>query len=455
MKSDPAKITYVQGQSLDLDVTGAVITATYNDETAEDVIVTFGMVSGYNENTLGQQTITVTYNGQTTTFNVTVIAKSVTGIAMKTSPTKTNYVVGQSLNVTGAVITATYNDSSTADVTVTSDMVSGYDPNALGTQTITINYGGQTTTFVVAVIEKALTGITIKSTPTKTTYIVGQSLDVAGAVITATYNDETSEDVIVTSGMVSGYSSNTVGNQTITVLYSGKTATFTVTVFAVAVTGVSIKSNPAKTTYLQGESLDLTGGVITVSYNDGSIQDMDIIQSMISGYNANTSGQQIVSVTYSGKIATFNVTVILLRILSGNPSITVNRSNGTIYGFGVGTSVSSLISMLSINGGTLHVYSSGGQEISSDNVGTGVTVKLLYASNNVADQLTTVLHGDTNGDGSISITDLLQVEAVILKKSSLNDVYAIAADTNRDGSVSITDLLQIESDILGKAKVAQ
>jgi hypothetical protein len=37
------------------------------------------MVSGYNSNTLGQQTITVTYSGKTTTFNVTVIAKAVSG----------------------------------------------------------------------------------------------------------------------------------------------------------------------------------------------------------------------------------------------------------------------------------------------------------------------------------------------------------------------------------------
>ena len=70
------------------------------------------------------------------------------------------------------------------------------------------------------------------------------------------------------------------------------------------------------------------------------------------------------------------------------------------------------------------------------------------------DELTAVVTGDTNGDGNISITDLLQVESVILKKSSLSGANAIAADTNKDGNISITDLLQIEANILGKSTIA-
>ena len=76
---------------------------------------------------------------------------TVSSIAMKTQPTKTTYTVGEELDVTGAVITATYSDSSTADVTVTSAMCSGFDSTTAGSKTVTVTYESKTTTFTVTV----------------------------------------------------------------------------------------------------------------------------------------------------------------------------------------------------------------------------------------------------------------------------------------------------------------
>lgn len=77
---------------------------------------------------------TLQYNGtaiEGTTFimpaeNVTVTAEfenvsttpvTLTSIAVTTPPTKTSYTTGESLDLTGMVVTATYSDSSTADIT--------------------------------------------------------------------------------------------------------------------------------------------------------------------------------------------------------------------------------------------------------------------------------------------------------------------------------------------------
>lgn len=73
MKTNPTKTAYIQGQ--DLDLTGAKITVSYSDSTAEDISIGAGMVTGYNKNTIGQQTLTVNYLNKTTTFNVTVRKK--------------------------------------------------------------------------------------------------------------------------------------------------------------------------------------------------------------------------------------------------------------------------------------------------------------------------------------------------------------------------------------------
>ena len=109
---------------------------------------------------------------------------------------------------------------------------------------------------------------------------------------------------------ITGYNSNETGEQTITVTYAGKSTTFTVTVRN-EVTGISIKNTPTKTTYIIGENLDLTGGTLTVSYEDGSTAELPMTSSEVgvTGYNANETTEQTITVTYAEKSTTFTVTV--------------------------------------------------------------------------------------------------------------------------------------------------
>ena len=71
----PKKVSYVQGQELDL--TGGVLTTVNSDGTTGSVPLTADTVTitGYDKTTLGKQSLTVTYNGKTTTFDVTVYAR--------------------------------------------------------------------------------------------------------------------------------------------------------------------------------------------------------------------------------------------------------------------------------------------------------------------------------------------------------------------------------------------
>ncbi len=302
----PTKTEYIEGQ--DLNLAGATITATYNDDSVvPNIPITADKISGYNANTVGEQTVSVTYEGKTATFTVNVIKKVVTGIAV-TAPTKTEYVEGQELDLTGATITATYNDGDTAPIDISLVEIGGYDKNKVATQIVTVTYEGKTDTFTVNVIEKVVTGITVTA-PTKTEYIEGQELDLAGGSITATYNDgEVDDDIALSEGVISGYDKAQVGGQTVTVKYGGQTDTFEVEVIAKVVTGITVIA-PTKTEYIQGQELDLAGGSITATYNDGDVKENIPITS-VSGYNANTVGEQTITVAYEGKTATFTVNVI-------------------------------------------------------------------------------------------------------------------------------------------------
>ena len=66
---------------------------------------------------------------------------------------------------------------------------------------------------------------------------------------------------------------------------------------------------------------------------------------------------------------------------------------------------------------------------------------------------TIIVTGDTNGDGKISVTDMLAVKAHVLKKSTMSGTVAQAADTSGDSAISITDFIQLKAHILGKSNV--
>ena len=70
MQTPPDKATYLVGDRL--DTTGAAILATYTDGTQKEVPVTADMVSGYDWLKAAKQTLTVSFEGKTTTFTVQV-----------------------------------------------------------------------------------------------------------------------------------------------------------------------------------------------------------------------------------------------------------------------------------------------------------------------------------------------------------------------------------------------
>ncbi len=120
---------------------------------------------------------------------------------------------------------------------------------------------------------KTLESIAVTNAPTKTTYYVGDSFDASGMVVTATYNDASTNNVTSGCTFIPDTFSST-GVQNVTVSYTEnevtKETTQSVTVNAArSVTSIEVSSAPAKTVYREGETFDPTGLVITRNYNAG------------------------------------------------------------------------------------------------------------------------------------------------------------------------------------------
>lgn len=114
----PTKTTYLEGDEPDL--TGIAVTATYTDDSTASISADDISVVDEHALTVDDDSITIKYKengiGRTAEQAITVTHKLVS-ISFTTAPTKVEYVEDETLDLTGAVVTAVYSDSETADVT--------------------------------------------------------------------------------------------------------------------------------------------------------------------------------------------------------------------------------------------------------------------------------------------------------------------------------------------------
>lgn len=88
----------------------------------------------------------------------------INGIRLDTAPTKLTYNQGESLKLSGAALELSYEDGINTTIPLEKDMLSGYDMNKIGQQTVTISYGGEETSFDIEVREIPVSGISIPKT---------------------------------------------------------------------------------------------------------------------------------------------------------------------------------------------------------------------------------------------------------------------------------------------------
>ena len=219
----PNKTTYYVGESFSSN--GMVLRVNYNDGTAEYVTSGF-TCSSPDMSTAGRKNVKVTYGGKTTSFYITVNAKTpsvtLSSISVRTYPSKTVYNVGESFNSLGLTLNAKYSDGSTK--TLTSGFTcSKPDMSTAGTKTVTVTYQGKTTSF----------NITVKETVVKATsvdiYVIEEFNGTNTAKIGATVNPSNAsyKSLVWTS---SDTSVATVDNNGVITTYNTGVATVTVTV---------------------------------------------------------------------------------------------------------------------------------------------------------------------------------------------------------------------------------
>ena len=308
----PGKLTYLEGDN-SLNPSGGKLTVHYKDGSTLVKSFTRDMLSGFDSTKVGTQSVTVTFGRNTTTYDVTVIPKSLSGISVAELPAKTDYLEGyDSLDLAGGKLDLIYDNGDVEQTDLSNAQVTGFDNTAVGTQTLTAEFHGFTAQFDVNIVPKTAVSIEMATLPSKLDYVEARdAFDPAGARILVKYDNGSVEYVDLTKSMVSGFDNSRVAKLNLTVSYSGLVTSFAVNIIEKSVSRISVSTLPNKLNYIEGlENLSLTGGKISVVYNNGTTAVLNMTESMVSGFDNSAVGTKTLTVTYKGASATFDVNII-------------------------------------------------------------------------------------------------------------------------------------------------
>ena len=179
--------------------------------------------------------------------------------------------------------------------------------------------------------------------------------------------------------------------------------------------------------------------------------------------NVGTNTIQVVCKSQSGSPRTYTITVSRLgqgvsggSVVDGSAGITSSvYSVGTyITGVQPGTDAGAFMSSLS-SSYTLKLLDASGNE-KTGTVATGNIVAAYDGSGNQVAAVKVVIYGDVNGDGTVSVLDMIKMNRHIIGSGSLTNEYLEAADANRRGDgATVLDMIVMNNHITGKKVISQ
>ncbi len=407
--ADDAKDVYFVGDTL--DKTGLVVTATYaNGDTAELDADEYELSADLNV-AKEDADVTVTADGKTDTYTVTVAAKDLKALKVNGSPV--SLVEGQTFVLADSDVTFKLEwtdgtDEAITDVNIAEDniLVKKTNNNKEIAVSYTYTYGRYTATvenvIVLHVADKVVTSVEVVTNPTKTEYIEGTAFDPAGVQIKVTYND--GEEITADADHYAGYGISfdhgvlELGDETVTVACGGKTATITVKVNPRTLTGIEVTEY--KDEYVDGESFDTADITVEASFDNEdkeTVTDYTVDADTFVLAVATEAETRTVTVTYGDKTDSYEVTVV--------PCAAINETTGKRY-----AAIDEAFEDAE-EGDEISI------EIPADDVDVDVDVEVTI-SNNTGDEITITVN-----DEEITIADGESYTVEIEEEDAISDYY--------------------------------
>jgi len=236
-------------------------------------------------------------------------------LTVKTAPLKTDYKVGETLDLSGLVVTLKMDDGTAIDMNISDFTAEGITCTPANESIISISTSSVKITHTassknvsqsISVEELIITGIEIKAAPTKIDYYEEDSLKLDGLIVTLTKEDSSTEDVDFSGFGRKGIVCNpeqdseltiNINNIEITHSNSGTKVNQLITVTPIEIIDISIKTAPVKTDYYVNELLDLSGIAISFHMNNGSTRDVIYNDFVSEGITCNPENETVLTTT--------------------------------------------------------------------------------------------------------------------------------------------------------------
>ena len=169
--------------------------------------------------------------------------------------------------------------------------------------------------------DRRIKSVSLETGPKKTSFAEGEDLDLRGGVLRVQYEGGAEDQLIrlTHAGVsVSGFDTHHKGEQNLTLQYLGEpvNANLSVTVTSQdeaspkTILGIEVSQAPKKD-YLVGDSLDLSEGRFAVAYSNDTMEEHSFADEgvEITGYDAQKTGRQTLTLHYQGREVNFDVLV--------------------------------------------------------------------------------------------------------------------------------------------------
>ena len=196
--------------------------------------------------------------------------------------------------------TISYDPSSTGCADLDEDVINGYRGSA-----------------------RTLESIAVTTPPTRTTYYAGESFDKTGMVVTATYDDLSTQDV--TNMCTFSVDMSTAGNKNVTITYKGKSTTTPITVQACTANVESVTLNKSSATIGVGDNVTLTATVLPINAANKNINwsSSDTAVATVSDGLVTATGVGEATITAASAADSSITATFALTVRATTPKVTV------------------------------------------------------------------------------------------------------------------------------------
>ena len=300
----PKKLTYFTGGEK-IDPQGGQICAIYDDGSFRTMPMDEnGVELSYKAEKEGSALATVTYGGQSQMFQVYVREPVVRKFLMSRPPAKKEYLAGEKLDLTGMKLLAEYETGERAPF----QEIPPVDHTVqYGEAVYPLTINGISIPIYIKVADATLTGIRMGKLPARTEYLERRDkFDPAGATIIQMFDSGSEKEVPLPYSAVRGFSNLEPGSLTLTVQVGQFSTSFEVTILEKSPVKVTIDTPPFRTSYTEGEPIEMDGIRVSVGYDNGETRISDDWD-----YTPREAvlGQQFVAVTVGDVAASLPITV--------------------------------------------------------------------------------------------------------------------------------------------------